>query len=115
MIDKNIKPIPQQIKNKILNLDKRWCLEQKGASRLYSYLTKIKGELVKITVAVKSKAKVQYIKQVAVHGVKSKMCLIKDLEYNYMGYGFRVGWYAECLTKHKKWFEDGNWCSAEFK
>ncbi|GHV03436.1 hypothetical protein FACS1894211_16140 [Clostridia bacterium] len=49
------------------------------------------------------------------HGVKSDKCWVKDMEYNYFGYGFRVGWHAEGLTKYQKWFEDGIWCEAKAK
>jgi hypothetical protein len=110
-----IRPIPKNIAIKIARLDKTVCPKQKGASRIYSYLTSIRKELVKITVAVMTKRKIQYIKQVAVHGVRSDKCYVKDMEYNYMGMGYRVGWYAEGLAKYKRWFETGNWCQADFR
>ena len=109
-----IKPIPQYILTKIRRLDKKRCPEQKGPIRMYSYLTKIRGELVEITVAVRNHRKQWYAKQVAAHGVKSDKCCVKDMEYMYMGgMGFRVGWHAEGLSKYQKWYEDGKWCYAK--
>jgi hypothetical protein len=75
----------------------------------------MKGELVKITVAVKNHRKGWYHKQVAVHGVTSRYMWVKDLEYNYIGMGYRVGWYAEGIQKYPKWFERNYWCDAKFK
>jgi hypothetical protein len=89
-----IKPIPKYLVEKIKKLDIKRCPDRKGSCRFYSYLTKIKGELVKITVAVKTPHKKWYIKQVAVHGVKSKDCLVKDMKFHIMG-GYSVGWWAE--------------------
>jgi len=104
------KPIPKYILAKIHKLDLLHCPQQKGAPRFYSYLTRIKNDLAKITVAVKNfNLKQWHCKQVAVHFVGSNTFLVKDLEYCYIGYGYRVGWHAEGLSKHKKWFEDGNW------
>jgi len=110
-----VRPIPKYITAKIRRRDKENCPEQKGPCRFYSYLTAVRRDPVKITVAVKNYKKRWYIKQVAAHGVKSNMCLVKDMEYNYIGMGFRVGWYAEGAQKHKKWFEDGKWYDAKFK
>lgn len=108
-----IKPIPKYILAKIQKTDIARCPDQKG-TRLYSYLTTIKKYLVKITVAVKNHKKKWYCKQVALHCVRSEKCYIKDMEYIYFGMGFRVGWYAEGLTKCPKWFEDG-WRYAKSK
>ena len=110
----NIKPIPRYIEAAIKQRDIQWYPAQKGATRLHSYLTTIKGELVKVTVAVKTYKKVWYCKQVAVHGLKSENCFIKDMEYVHFGMGYRFGWYAEGFYKRKKWFE-GSWRSAECK
>jgi hypothetical protein len=111
-----IKPIPKYIISRIRKLDKLRCPEQKGTVRFYSYLTKINNELVKITAAVKTFRKEWHCKQVAIHGVKSVICLVKDIQYcGYVGMGFRVGWYAEGLAKQRKWFESENWCYAECK
>jgi len=110
-----IKPIPKYIVTKIQRQDRRAWPEQKGQTRFYSYLTKIQKELVKITVAVKNHKERWYCKQVAVHGVKSDKCLVRDMEYVYFGYGYRVGWYAEGLYKYKKWYEDGIWYGVDCK
>jgi hypothetical protein len=82
---------------------------------MYSYLTKIKKELVKITVAVRNRNKVWHCKQVAIHGVKSDKCWVKDMEYAGFGGGYRVGWHAEGFTKCAPWYEDGQWHDADCK
>ena len=112
--NKNVRPIPKYILTKIRKHDLRLYPTQKGL-RLNSYLTTLSKELVKVTVAIKNYKGKWYCKQVAVHGVVSDKCLVKDLEYNYVGMGYRVGWFAEGLSKHKKWFEYGKWCSAGYK
>ena len=88
-----IRPIPKRLEKRILIHDaKHGC---NSGLRFYAYLTTIQKELVKITVAVRNKGKhTRLIKQVAIHGVYSDKCLVKDIEYNYMG-GYRVGWYDE--------------------
>lgn len=114
-----IKPIPKYIEKKIRSLDKKNCTEQKGL-RFYAYLTKIDKELVKITVALRNKTKkVVLLKQVAVHGVSSQDCYVKDLEYCYLGvYAYKVGWYDEGI-KYKynirPYYNDGKWYSAPCK
>ena len=113
MKHEHIKPIPKYILTKIRRLDMARCPEQKGAIRFYSYLTSIKGELIKITVAVRSRCKKWYCKQVAAHGVKSDKCCVKDMEYAYLGgMGFRVGWYAEGLQNYERWYENSKWYYA---
>ncbi|MCL2061183.1 MAG: PcfJ domain-containing protein [Firmicutes bacterium] len=111
---KFIKPIPKYILQRIDKRDKTECPSQKGI-RLYSYLARLQKELVKITVAVKDFKRKRYYKQVAVHGVKSDNCWVRDFEYVYFGMGFRVGWHAEGITSYKKWYEDGKWYAVEFK
>lgn len=76
--------------------------------RFYAYLTKNDGELVKVTVAVKHYKKRLYCKQVAVHGVHSDKCFVRDMAFHFMG-NYSVGWYAEGLTKTQRWYEDGSW------
>lgn len=67
-----------------------------------------------MTVAVTNiKNKHWACKQVAVHGVHSKYCFVRDMEYSYLGHGFRVGWYAEELQSQQKQFEDGKWYAAD--
>ena len=91
-----IRPIPKRIENRILSYDAKHG-DNKGL-RFYAYLTTIQKELVKITIAVRNKGKrTRLIKQVAIHGVYSDKCLVRDIEYNYMG-GYRVGWFAEGIS-----------------
>mgnify|MGYP000906031453 CR=1 FL=1 len=70
-----IKPIPKYILTKIQKLDRKLWPEQKGL-RMYSYLTSIRKELVKITVAIRNLYKKWYCKQVAAHGVRSNKCYV---------------------------------------
>lgn len=115
---KDIKPIPQYTERKIRALDKKQCPEQKGL-RFYAYLTRIRKELVKITVAMRNKGKTQLLKQVTVHGVYSDKCLVRDLEYCYLGvYAYRVGWYDEGVKYRyglRPWYNDGIWHAVDFK
>ena len=37
------------------------------------------------------------------------------MEYNYFGYGYRVGWFTEELQSSQKRFEDGKWYAADTK
>lgn len=53
---KYIKPIPKYMEKKLRALDKQECPGQKGL-RFYAYLTTIRKELVKITVAIRNKGK----------------------------------------------------------
>lgn len=108
MTYEKIKPIPKYILKKIERMDKQKYEKQDGMTRFYSYLTKNDGELVKVTVAVKCRYKKWYCKQVAVHGLRSDKCFVKDMIYTIMG-GHFVGWHAEGLTKHPKWYEDDEW------
>ena len=112
MIDKKyIKPIPNYIAKRIRNKDKRCAYY--GNARFYAYFTKMKGELVKITVACKNHEKQWFCKQVAVHGVHSENCLMRDMEYNLMG--FSIGWYDLGLSNRRKRYADGKWYSAQAK
>lgn len=116
MTEKDIKPMPKYIIKAIQKLDKKNKPDINGKIRFYSYLAIWKKELVKVTVAVKNKYSKWYCKQVAIHGLDSDLCLVKDLEYcGYVGYGYRVGWYSEGLQKYKNWFESDFWYSAEDK
>ena len=109
---KYIKPIPKYISKRIRRLDDN-VLAQYGSVRHYAYFTKIKGELVKITVACKNYRNQWFCKQVAVHGVHSEQCLVRDMEYTLMGYS--VGWYDYGLTERRKQYEDGKWYTAPDK
>ena len=111
-----IRPIPKRIENRILSYDAKHG-DNKGP-RFYAYLTTIRKELVKITVAVRNKGKrTRLIKQVAIHGVYSNECLVRDIEYNYMG-GYRVGWFAEGVKypcNIPPFYNDGKWYAVEYK
>lgn len=116
MTEKDIRPIPKYILKLIQKIDKLNYPMPDGHVRFYSYLTSKKGELIKVTVAVKHRYKNWYYKQVAIHGLHSENCYVKDLEYCGMaGMGFRVGWYDEGLQKYRNWFESKDWCYAQDK
>lgn len=112
MLDqKYIKPIPQRIAKQI-----RYKDEHSGNYtnvRFYAYFAKIKGELVKITVACKNYKKQWFCKQVAIHGVHSEKCLVRDIDYTIMGY--QVGWYSHGLAKEPSRFDDYKWYSVDDK
>ena len=109
----DIRPIPKYILNKIRQADNKNCPSPNGHVRCYAYLTTWKNELVKVTVAVKHRYKKWYCKQVAVHGLNSEKCFVKDMEYCYCAsMGFRFGWYEEGLQKYENWYERG-WCWAD--
>lgn len=111
----DIRPIPKYILNKIRKADNKNYPNPDGHVRCYAYLTTWKNELVKVTVAVKHRYKKWYCKQVAVHGLNSEKCFVKDMEYCYCAsMGFRFGWYEEGLQKYKNWYERG-WCWADDK
>ena len=108
MTEKDIKPIPKYILRMIEREDKKEYPLPSKQLRFYAYLTKYRGELVKVTVAVKHYRKKLYCKAVAWHGVHSPVCFVKDLEYCYCGsMGFRVGWYGEGIQKERRWYERG--------
>lgn len=103
-----IKPVPKYMARKIQKLDKQYHPEQTGHVRFYSYLTTNDKELVKVTVAVKNRYKKWYCKQVAIHGINSKLCFAKDIAFSNIA-GYTVGWYAEGLGQYEKWYEDNQW------
>lgn len=114
MEEKDIRPIPKYITERIRKTDLKFCPAQNGFVRFYAYLAVRKKELVKVTVAVKNYRKQWYCKQVAVHGVHTDICYVKDMEYcGYVGYGFRVGWHEEGI-KGETFYERG-WCYADKK
>ena len=106
--EKYIKPIPNYIAKQIRKRDEYY--EDCGSARFYAYFARMKGELVKITVACKGYKRQWFCKQVAVHGVHSENCLVRDMEYTMMGYS--VGWYDLGLSSAPKQYEDGKWYSA---
>lgn len=114
-----IKPIPKYIEKKIIALDKKATYPTKNL-RFFTYLSKMKGELVKITVALKNNRNGKLMmKQVAVHGVDSDICLVKDLEYCYLGiYAYKFGWYTEGYKyagNVRPRYNDGVWYDAPYK
>ena len=107
-----IKPIPKYIQERIYKLDIKRKPEQSGNVRFYAYFTKNCGELVKVTVAVKNRYKKWCCKQVAVHGLNSDYCYVKDMVYHYIA-GYMVGWHYEGHYKLAKWWEDNEWGEAK--
>ena len=103
-----IKPVPKYIVKKIKELDNQQVKKPTKQVRFYSYLTKNDGELVKVTVAVRNNRNDWHYKQVAVHGINSDICFVKDLCGHFMG-TLSVGWYEEGLSKSPKWYEDKEW------
>lgn len=110
--EKDIKPIPKYILQLIRKKDKTDILNRNGRTRYYAYLTKQKGELVKVTVACKNKGKNWYCKQVAIHDVHSPHCLVRDMACLII-YGYIVGWYEQGLSYYRKWWEDGKWFESK--
>ena len=108
MTEKDIRPIPKYIRHKIEQADRKAYLFSQTQTRFYAYLTLRHKELIKVTVAVKLHRKQLYMKAVAWHGVHSKDCFVKDIEYNrFCGMAYRVGWYDEGIQKEKRWYERG--------
>lgn len=108
--EKYIKPIPKNILKRIEKTDS----ESLEKIRFYRYYTIFNRELCMVYVAAKTYRRKRYFKQVAVHGIHSPECLVKDIEYSWCSmYGFKVGWYAEGLAKQKTWYETSYWCTAE--
>ena len=114
MKPENIKPIPKYILKKIKKADKERHPTPIGILRFYSYFTKNSGELVKMTVAVKHRYKKWYCKQVAIHGLHSDKCWVKDMAFHYIA-GYKVGWYYEGISKYKDWYESPEWGYADDK
>lgn len=114
MRETDIRPIPKYILNQIRQADNRNYPNPDGHVRCYAYLTTWKNELVKVTVAVKNRYKKWYCKQVAVHGLNSKECFVKDMVFYYIA-GYQVGWYEQGLQKSERWYESTAWGCAEDK
>lgn len=108
-----IRPIPKYIIERIKKLDDKSNFDAPGTTRYYSYLTKNDGELVKVTVAVRYYHKNWLYKQVAVHGIHSEDCFVKDMVLYFIG-GYHTGWYDEGVSKYEKWYE-GGWGTNEDK
>lgn len=105
---KKIKSVPKYIIERIRRYDKENMTCAPGHTRFYSYLTKNDGELVKVTVAVRNHYKQWLYKQVAVHGLNSKECFVKDMVFYYIA-GYQVGWYEQGLQKSERWYESTAW------
>lgn len=103
-----IKPVPKYIVARIKAIDNIRVPKPTKMVRYYSYLTKNDGELVKVTVAVRNNRNDWHYKQVAVHGIDSDICFVKDMVRYFMG-TLAVGWYEQGLSKEPKWFEDKEW------
>lgn len=108
MTEKNIKPIPKKILKEIEKLDKSKTHQKPGETRFYSYFTKSNKELLLVTVAVRQFRNKRFCKQVVVHGINSTKCYLKDIMFNNMA-GFKVGWFAEGITKYPRWYEYSDW------
>lgn len=111
MKTEKIKPIPKYMLELIKKADKKNIEIKYDFTRFYAYLTTNDRELTKVTVACKNRGKKWFCKQVAVHGVNSNNCFVKDFACC-MIHGYLVGWYKEGLTRHPKWWETGNWEEA---
>lgn len=103
-----IKPIPKYILARIKKADKQNNVTLPHQTRFYAYLTKNDGELVKVTVAVKYRYKKWLYKQVAVHGVHSDLCFVKDMVFYYI-WGYFVGWYEQGAQKAPRWYKRAEW------
>ena len=103
----DIKPIPKYIIAKIKQADKKRNPSPNGVKRFYSYYATWNNELVKVTVAVRHRYNTWLCKQVAVHGIDTDICLVKDMDYYYIS-GYVVGWFEEGVSKEPKAYE-GNW------
>ena len=109
-----IKPIPKHILARIKKADAENNESKPSHVRFYSYLTKNDGELVKITVAVKMRYKQWLYKQVAVHGLNSDICYVKDMVLHYIA-GYSVGWFEQGAQTATRWYESTEWNYADDK
>ena len=105
---KDIKPIPKYMLEKIKKIDLKTHREQTAQRRFYAYLAYWKKELVKVTVAVRTKYNRWQCKQVAIHFLRSNLSYVKDLVFYPIG-GYQVGWYDLGFDKKEKFYEDGQW------
>lgn len=104
-----IKPIPKYILARIKKADiQNNNVTLPHRTRFYAYLTKNDGELVKVTVAVKYRYKKWLYKQVAVHGIHSDLCFVKDMVF-YNIWGYFVGWYEQGAQRSPRWYESVVW------
>ena len=109
-----IKPIPKYILARIKKSDAENNESKPSNVRFYSYLTKNDGELVKITVAVKMRYKQWLYKQVAVHGLHSEKCFVKDMSFYFIT-GYTVGWFEQGAQHAPRWYESTEWGYSDDK
>lgn len=114
MKKEKIKPIPKYIVARIKKADAQNNVCLPGRTRFYSYLTKNDGELVKVTVAVKTRYKQWLYKQVAVHGLNSDICYVKDMVFHYIA-GYSVGWFEQGAQTAPRWYESTEWDYSDDK
>ena len=76
---KDIKPIPKYMLEKIKRLDLELYKYQTAQRRFYAYLAYWKKQLVKVTVAVRTKYKRWQCKQVAIHFLRSNLSYAKEI------------------------------------
>lgn len=107
-----IKPVPKYIIKEIKKADDQNKVCVPGRTRFYSYLTKNDGELVKVTVAVKTRYKQWLYKQVAVHGINSDVCFVKDMVFHYIA-GYSVCWFEQGAQNAPRWYENPEWGCAD--
>ena len=114
MKKEKIKPIPKYIVARIKKADAQNNVCLPGRTRFYSYLTKNDGELVKVTVAVRTRYKQWLYKQVTVHGLNSDICYVKDMVFHYIA-GYSVGWFEQGAQTAPRWYESTEWDYSEDK
>ena len=104
--EKDIKPTPKNILNKIRKLDLQEYPKPNGNTRFYKYFTQYRKELCEVVVAVRNHYKNWYCKQVVVHGINTDKVYLKDIGFT-MGF-YKVGWYREGISKYPHW-TDYDW------
>lgn len=103
-----IKEIPRDVKVEIKRLDViHLDLTGRNITRYYTYFDTLNnGELVKVTVAVKShpKTKKPMVKQVAIHSIE-EWAYARDMDYTFMG-GYQTYWDNEIkgIKETSPWF-----------
>lgn len=110
--EKNIKPIPKYMLEKIQKLDHMGYPELNGHTRFYKYYTLFKHELCEVIVAVRHHRKKWFCKQVAVRGIHTDKVYCQDIGFA-MGF-YHVGWYREGISKYETWY-DYDWGSCDDK
>ena len=113
LTEKDIKPIPKYILNKIKKLDLQEYPKPNGNTRFYKYFTQYKKELCEVVVAVRNYYKNWFCKQVVVHGIHTDKVYLQDIGLT-MGF-YKVGWYREGISKYKHWTDyDWGWNDAKY-